>query len=76
MEKDNKLIQRADPIYLESDGFRSHFYAPNKKLFGYSFDTFWANIMVLWFMSIALIVTLYFDFFRKMIDFLSKIGRK
>lgn len=68
LELDNKLVQKTDPVFLDPDGFRAHFYAPNKKLFGKKIDTFWANIMVLWTMSLFLAITLYFDFFKKIIS--------
>jgi len=40
---------------------RSHFFAPRKVLFGQYVDTFWANIIVIWLMSLFLMMTLYFD---------------
>lgn len=68
IEVDNQLIQRMYPIYLDSEQLRAHFYAPRKKVFGRYMDTFWVNIVVLWLMSITLIITLYFDVFRKLMD--------
>lgn len=71
IEIDGRLIQKDDPIYLsptDKSFFGAHFYAPNKNLFGAMIDTFWANVMVLWGMTILLIITLYFDFFRKVIE--------
>ena len=71
MESDGELIQRMDPIYLEpsSDSFlRAHFYAPKKSIFGQYFDTYWVNMSVIWFMTITLIIALYFDLLKKLID--------
>ena len=72
LEKNGELIQRADPVHLDpvrATSFRSHFYAPRKKFFGGRYmDTFWLNIMVIWAMSVTLILFLYFDVFRKIID--------
>lgn len=63
IERNGKLIQRLHPIYQDphSNMLRSHFFAPRKKIFGVFVDTFWANIIVLWLMSIFLMLTLYFD---------------
>lgn len=65
---DGKLVQRGDPIYRDANGFRSHFYAANKKLFGKSVDTFWYNTGILWLMSLSLMITLYFDIFKKLVN--------
>lgn len=76
LELDGKLIQKADPIYLNPRGFRAHFYAPSKRVFGKYFDTFWVNICVIWLMSIILIITLYFDVLRKLIEGAGKLFEK
>lgn len=77
IEKDGMLIQRADPIFLDpaDDDFGgAHFFAPQKKLFGKYYDTFWANICVLWGMSLLLGVTLYFDVLKKFLDAIGNLG--
>ena len=81
-EIDGELVQQADPIYLDQvdpGNIRAHFFAPRKRLFGKLYDTFWINIMVIWLMSIALMISLYFELFRKMIeypgDLISKIQK-
>ena len=64
IERDGKLIQRLHPIYQDPTGsfmLRSHFFAPRKILFGQYVDTYWANIIVIWLMSLFLMMTLYFD---------------
>lgn len=79
IESDGYLIQKADPIYLDpydKSFFKSHFYAPRKKLFGSYVDTFNANIMVIWLMSIFLIVTLYFDALKRFLDGMGKLFAK
>ena len=70
LEKDGHLYQKANPVYLESESFRSHFFAPSKQLFGRKISTFWANIIVLWTMSFILAITLNFDVLRKLIEML------
>lgn len=73
LELDGELYQKADPVYLDADGFRTHFYAPQKKIFGKFFDTFWVNLIVIWIMSLCLIITLYFDVLRNLIEGSGKI---
>ncbi|HKK39121.1 MAG TPA: hypothetical protein VJ949_06870, partial [Cryomorphaceae bacterium] len=68
-EHNGQLIQKKDLIYLmpyNSDFFSAHFYAPAKKLFGNFVDTFFANLMVIWGMTILLILCLFFDVFPGM----------
>jgi hypothetical protein len=72
IEVNGHLIQKIDAIYLSSNKFRAHFYAPTKRMFGKSLDTFWANLIVIWLMSIGLAISLYFDLLRKGIE---RIGR-
>jgi ABC-type multidrug transport system ATPase subunit len=83
IEQDGGLIQRTDQVFLEpyqSNFGNSHFFAPRKKIFGKYFDTFWVNLCVLWGMSIIMVITLYFDLLRKLIDgmgnFFGRFGKK
>jgi len=73
IEWNNELIQRSDPIYKDPIGFRAHFLAPTKKLFGIYLTTFSANLIVLWLFSIGLAVTLYYDGLRKLLTFFGNI---
>tara|TARA_B100000508_G_scaffold55003_3_gene42767 strand:+ start:149994 stop:153083 length:3090 start_codon:yes stop_codon:yes gene_type:complete len=71
-----KLIQKADPIYKMPRGksfLDAHFYSPGKNLFGQYIPTFWANVIMLWFMTLLFGITLYFDFFRKLIEGTEKL---
>ncbi len=70
IERDDKLIQRLHPIYQDPMGsifLRSHFFAPRKNLFGFYVDTYWANVGVIWLMSVFLMFTLYFDALVKLL---------
>ncbi len=76
IEKDGKLIQQIDPVYqdpVESKLGRAHFFAPRKNFMGTYFSTYWFNICVIWVMSIVLIITLYFEVFKKVLDALGNI---
>jgi len=77
-EDEFNVIQKKDPVYLDPydfDYFKAHFYAPKKKIFGVYIDTFYANLIVIWLMTILLIVTLYYDILKWMIDSFSNIQR-
>lgn len=76
IEWENELIQRADPVYKDPEGFRSHFYASSKMLFGNFITTYSANLLVIWGFSIFLAITLYFDALRKLLDNLAKLFKK
>jgi hypothetical protein len=77
IERNGKLIQRLHPIYQDPIGsfmLRSHFFAPRKMIFGKYVDTFTANLMVIWSMSIFLMLTLYFDALSRLLEFMGTIG--
>ncbi|PLX25941.1 MAG: ABC transporter, partial [Salinivirgaceae bacterium] len=77
VEYDNKLVRQRDPIFRFPEvqhffDFRSHFFAPQKHLFGTYTDTFYFNMMVVWFMTLVLYITLYYDALKKLLDMFSK----
>lgn len=79
IERDGKLIQRLHPVYQDPVGssiLRSQFFAPRKVLFGHYIDTYWANLLVIWSMSIFLMLTLYFDALSKVLEFLGSLGER
>ncbi len=63
------LIPQSDAIYRPSSNSRAHFFAPAKQLFGVQLSTYWFNILVLWTMTGILIVTLYYDVLRKVLEY-------
>lgn len=77
LEKDGRLIQQTDPVFqdpIDSKLGRAHFFAPRKKLGSSYFNTFWFNIGVIWVMSLVLMVTLYFEVFKKVLDGLGSLA--
>lgn len=79
IEKNGHLIQKSDPIYNIPRGksiLSAHFYAPNKYLFGMKISTLSANVLMLWLMTLLLTTTLYFDFFRKVIEGIGNLFSK
>ncbi|HXB39181.1 MAG TPA: ATP-binding cassette domain-containing protein [Bacteroidia bacterium] len=75
LEKDGILIQRTNPIFLDPDDNygRAHFYAPQKRFFGRYYQTFWFNLCVIWGMSVFMMITLYFDVLKKLLDGLGNL---
>jgi hypothetical protein len=68
---DDELLQKDDPLYIDPVGTRfldAPFYSHKKYFFGTPINTFWANILVLWSMTLFLIVALYFDWLRKLLE--------
>ena len=78
LEYKHHLIQQTDPIFQDPDdshwiGFRSHFFAPKKYFMGHYFETYWFNMAVIWFMALLLYPPLYYEHFRRFIDWISRI---
>ena len=71
VEYDGRLIQKIYPIYFDDHkpaygiDFSANLFQPTKHLFGATFDTLYFNVTVIWMMTLALFVTLYFDLLKK-----------
>jgi len=73
---EDELIQKDDPLYIDPVGMRfldAPFYSHKKYFLGIGVDTFWANVIVLWLMTVALIIALYFDLLKKLLEFGERI---
>jgi ABC-type multidrug transport system ATPase subunit len=69
-EYHGELVQKSDPIYvrpLEGGFFAAQFYAPSKLFFGQPITTLWANLMVLWGMTLLMAAALKFNFFPALV---------
>ena len=64
------LIQLKDPIYQTPDSpfGRAQLFFPQKKIFHLTIDTFYFNVIVIWFFSIFLYFCLRLDLLRKLLD--------
>ncbi len=66
-----ELVQKIYPVYNDEQrprhmlDFRANFYSPVKHFAGRDFNTLGFNLTVIWLMSIALYVTLYFNVLEK-----------
>jgi ABC transport system ATP-binding/permease protein len=69
-----RLVQKIYPIYFEDHrpanylDFTSNFYVPTKPFAGRTFDTYYFNIAVIWFLCIVLYVSLYYQWLRKLVN--------
>ena len=68
----NTLVQNTDMIYLDSFkggflDFRTHFYAPDKYIFGIKTDTFIFNISLVLVSSVLLYGLLYFELLGRIV---------
>jgi ABC transport system ATP-binding/permease protein len=73
IEYRGELIQQINPIFLDPRpkgvlDYRTHFFAPEKYLFGQRMSTFAFNMIVIWLMTLILYITLYFELLRKLMD--------
>ena len=72
-EENGELVRKIYPIYMDPIpsnpiDFREQFYFPSKHFLGINYDTKNFNVIMIWVQSILLIVTLYFDIFRKIVE--------
>ncbi|HEX8041023.1 MAG TPA: ATP-binding cassette domain-containing protein [Chryseosolibacter sp.] len=74
IEYEGRLIQKIYPIYMDEHrpmhalDFSANLYQPTKHFAGVYFNTLYFNIAVIWSMTVALFITLYFDLLRKFIQ--------
>ncbi|HER08400.1 MAG TPA: ATP-binding cassette domain-containing protein [Bacteroides sp.] len=75
IETDQGLVRKFEPVYMipTSDLGRAHLYAPCKQIGNTRIDTVWFNLLFIWFTSVILYLTLYFDVLRKAINLAEKI---
>lgn len=78
LEHEGKLIQQIDPIFQTALpkhilDYRTIFFCPEKNLLGFTVSTYTFNVLVIWLMTLALFVTLYFEVLTKALNIGSKI---
>jgi ABC-type multidrug transport system ATPase subunit len=73
-ETEHRLIQKADPVYMKpgSKYGRAHFFAPYKMIGRLKIGTLFFNVIVIWFMTFVLFVSLYYNLLKRFILFLEK----
>ncbi|SMO50871.1 ABC-type multidrug transport system, ATPase component [Saccharicrinis carchari] len=75
---DGEYIPKKDPVLRDgtSDWGRAHFFAPTKKFAGITIPTPFFNMLVIWFSTWLLYVTLYLDVLRRIIIYFEKFRLK
>lgn len=74
-ETNEMIIRKFQPGFMKavSKNGRAHFYAPVKRIGDCDMDTYWFNILVIWFASLLLYIVLYFKLLEKFLSFLGRI---
>ena len=75
IETPEKIIQKLNPGYMNpvSKYGRAQFYAPYKMIGNKEIDTYWFNILVLWFVTLFLYIILYYKILQKIITFFENL---
>jgi ABC-type multidrug transport system ATPase subunit len=71
-ESNSVLVQRFQPVFMQGDKnsfVRAPFFASQKNVFGSMWETYYVNVLVIWFMTLVLALTLYFDVLKKLVEF-------
>jgi ABC transport system ATP-binding/permease protein len=74
-ETRKKIIRKFEPGFMKpiAKNGRAQFYAPYKMIGNQEIDTFWFNILVLWFVSFILYITLYFNLLQKALSYFENL---
>jgi ABC-type multidrug transport system ATPase subunit len=82
-ENDGKLIQKIYPVYYRPDESKfldiaSQFYSPEKTIGYRAIDTLYVNLLVIISMTIFLMLSLYYDWLKKLMNWIEdfKLNRK
>jgi ABC-type multidrug transport system ATPase subunit len=72
IEENQRLYRKYEPVFYApmSKNGRSHFYAPVKNIGSITIDTFWFNLLAIWFMSIVLYIVLVRNWIYRLIKVL------
>lgn len=81
LEYKHELVQQIDPIYKDpvvsgKFSIRSHFFAPRKHFMGKLYNTYWFNMVFIWFLSLIFYITLYFDLLKRLLNIGEKLKFK
>jgi len=77
VEWHGELIQKVYPIYFNEHrpknkfDFTTNFFSPDKHFLGKTFDTYYFNICMIWFMVLVMYIALYFDLLSKLVNSIS-----
>jgi len=70
IETDDRIIQKYEPLYMKpvSKIGRAQYFAAYKQVGNTRVNTFWFNILVLWFTTFMLYITLYYELLKKAVN--------
>ncbi|MBN2350523.1 MAG: ATP-binding cassette domain-containing protein [Bacteroidales bacterium] len=66
----NQLVRKAEPVYFlpENRNGRAHLFASEKRIGNFYIQTFWFNILAIWFMTVVFYVMLQFGALKKLLE--------
>lgn len=72
---DKEIIKKFDPVYTEPEHpfLKAHFLAPVKRLNDKNINTYTVNLTIIWIYNAMLFILLYFEVFRKLLNYGKKI---
>ena len=75
VETPEKYIRKFEPGYKKgtSKNGRAHFYAPYKLIGNVEIDTYWFNILAIWFVGFLLYGVLYFNLLQKLMNWFENL---
>jgi hypothetical protein len=81
IEIDGRLVQQINPVFFDPIpsgilDYRAHFFAPRKNFFGMLINTYVADLLVIWGMTLLLYIALYYEWLRKLINSFDKVPGK
>jgi len=72
----DKLLQRENMVYKDSNHFRNPYFIPVKVFFGVKMSTYIVNLLVIWIFTFLLIISLYFEGFKAIAGQIDLIRKK
>jgi len=77
LEHDGRIFGQINPVFQEPSAahfldYRTAFFVPEKQFAGLTWPTVVFNVLVIWFMSLVLYLTLYYRLLEKLIRYLSQ----
>jgi ABC-type multidrug transport system ATPase subunit len=75
IETPEKIIQKYEPGYMKatSKHGRAHFYSPVKKIGNIEIETFWFNLLFIWFVTLVLYSILYYKLLQRAVTFFENL---
>ncbi|MBX2899860.1 MAG: ATP-binding cassette domain-containing protein [Cyclobacteriaceae bacterium] len=79
LEYNGRLVQTIDPIFQAPNlhspfAYRAPFFIATKNLLGYEIATYFFNLLIIWLLTTAFLIILYFEWLRKFVKLFSRVN--